>query len=316
MNEVLLYGGIDSESSANFINAINEVDDNLLVRVNTGGGEPMYAWGMAAKFSEFEKAKKVQVDGKAFSAGFYFCLYADEVNALDVSQFMIHRAAFPSWYEESSYFAEAEKTQLENVNAKLKEAFVNKVDVAKFEKIAKVTVDEVFSFDTRIDVFLTAKEAKQIGLVDNILTITPKMKAEISSNMEMYGMKQIEQVTINTNNKNHKKMTLEAFRSEHPEVFAEALNLGASNEKTRVNAWMVFNDVDPATVSAAIKDGKELTVDIMAELTRKQISAEHLASLEAGSAKPVENTDPKPTAEATELEKLSAKLDAELGLTK
>jgi len=316
MNEVLLYGGIDSESSANFINEINEVDDNLLVRVNTGGGEPMYAWGMAAKFSEFEKTKKVQVDGKAFSAGFYFCLYADEVNALDVSQFMIHRAAFPSWYEESSYFAESEKTQLENVNAKLKEAFVNKVDVAKFEKIAKVTVDEVFSFDTRIDVFLTAKEAKQIGLVDNILTITPKMKAEISTNMEMFGMKPIEKVTINTNNKNHKKMTLEAFKSEHPEVFAEALNLGASNEKVRVNAWMVFNDIDPVTVTAGIKEGKELTVDIMADLTRKKVSAEHLASLETTSAPVVVITDPKPTIETSELEKLSAKLDAELGLTK
>jgi ATP-dependent protease ClpP protease subunit len=316
MNEVLLYGGIDSESSANFINEINEVDDNLLVRVNTGGGEPMYAWGMAAKFSEFEKTKKVQVDGKAFSAGFYFCLYADEVNALDVSQFMIHRAAFPSWYEESSYFAESEKTQLENVNAKLKEAFVNKVDVAKFEKIAKVTVDEVFSFDTRIDVFLTAKEAKQIGLVDNILTITPKMKAEISTNMEMFGMKPIEKVTINTNNKNHKKMTLEAFKSEHPEVFAEALNLGASNEKVRVNAWMVFNDIDPVTVTSGIKEGKELTVDIMADLTRKKVSAEHLASLETTSAPVVVITDPKPTTETSELEKLSAKLDAELGLTK
>jgi len=316
MNEVLLYGGIDSESSANFINSINQVDDNLLVRVNTGGGEPMYAWGMAAKFSEFEKTKKVQVDGKAFSAGFYFCLYADEVNALDVSQFMIHRAAFPSWYEESSYFAESEKTQLENVNAKLKEAFVNKVDVAKFEKIAKVTVDEVFSFDTRIDVFLTAKEAKQIGLVDNILTITPKMKAEISTNMEMFGMKPIEKVTINTNNKNHKKMTLEAFKSEHPEVFAEALNLGASNEKVRVNAWMVFNDIDPVTVTAGIKEGKELTVDIMADLTRKKVSAEHLASLETTSAPVVVITDPKPTTETSELEKLSAKLDAELGLTK
>jgi hypothetical protein len=111
-------------------------------------------------------------------------------------------------------------------------------------------------------------------------------------------------------------MTLEAFRSEHPEVFAEALNLGASNEKTRVNAWMVFNDVDPATVSAAIKDGKELTVDIMAELTRKQVSAEHLASLQTSSAPVVVVTDTKPTTEATELEKLSAKLDAELGLTK
>jgi hypothetical protein len=111
-------------------------------------------------------------------------------------------------------------------------------------------------------------------------------------------------------------MTLEAFRSEHPEVFAEALNLGASNEKVRVNAWMVFNDIDPVTVTAGIKDGKELTVDIMADLTRKKVSAEHLASLEANSAPVVENTDPKPTTETSELEKLSAKLDAELGLTK
>ncbi|MCK4522212.1 MAG: ATP-dependent Clp protease proteolytic subunit, partial [Nanoarchaeota archaeon] len=147
MEEVLLYGQIYSESSIDFITAINAVEgDNLIVRLNTPGGDVNHGWGMVAKFMEFPGSKVVKVDGSAFSMGFNFCLYADSVEALDVSQFMVHRAAYSQWYEEN-YMTEQQKENLISVNANLEKALRNKIDVAKFEEIKGVKIKDIFSME-------------------------------------------------------------------------------------------------------------------------------------------------------------------------
>ena len=232
MTEILLYGSIDGESSSDFIEDFTEKtanNENVLVRVNTSGGNPEYTMGMVAKFSEYKGKKKVQVDGKAYSGGMFFCCYADEVEALDVSQFLLHRAAYPSYYEnDSSFFTEPIKENLISINRDLRKAFEAKVDVALFEKIKKCKLDEVFSLDDRIDVFFTAQEALQVGLISKINKITPTKKAEIDSyiNSKMVQIAAeykgaIQEEIIKTN-----IMTLEELKAKHPELYAEAIDKG------------------------------------------------------------------------------------------
>src|SRR5277367_4860470 len=101
--DILIYGRIDAYTAAQFFKDINDATENdesvtLNFRINTGGGEPEYGWGIAAKVNEVEN-KKVKVDGKAYSWGTMACCYAEDVEALDVSQFMVHRAAYPEWFE-------------------------------------------------------------------------------------------------------------------------------------------------------------------------------------------------------------------------
>jgi len=164
---------------------MHDAEGDITVRLNTGGGEPDYGFGMVAKFKEYTGKKTVKIDGKAYSMGAYIAMYADDVEALDVSNLMIHRAAYPTWFEESEYFTDGLRQNLVDTNKSLEAALRGKIDVEEFEKLKDVKVKDIFSMDDRIDVFLTAKEAKKIGLVSKIIKITPSKAAEINSHVKI-----------------------------------------------------------------------------------------------------------------------------------
>ncbi len=301
MNEILLYGPIWQESSVDFINAINEIEqgEGLRVRINSGGGDVMYGWGCIAKYKEFTGEKLVSVDGQAMSMAFFFLCYADNSESLDVSRFLIHRAAYSKWYEDE-YMTETDKASLTAMNADLERAFRNKVDVAKFEQITGVKVKDIFSMDSRIDVEINAKQAKQIGLISKINTITPTKSAEINASMQRiaanYGMsfQQLDaqsgnEKPVNAGNENNEnanfkinnKMTIEQLRAEHPELVAQISASAVKNERDRVGAWMKFMSVDAEAVTAGIDSGNEVSQTVMAEMMVKMGTQNTLNGVQA-----------------------------------
>ena len=296
MNEILIYGGIYEWTASEFIKAFAEIEgDSVIVRMNTDGGSPLDGHGMMARFQEFEGNKTVKVDGKAYSTGFFMCLYADNVECLDVSQFMVHRASYGEWFEKSEYFTQPLRENLASINADLEKAFRNKLNVAEFEKIKGVKVKDIFSMDSRIDVFLNAKEAKQVGLVSKINTITPKKAQELKASYERVAAKHgfgfdsnfsglptgtetptgtVEKPTTDNNKVNNKNkyMTIEQFKAENPELFAQIQSTAVETEKDRVNAWLKFIDVDAKAVTEGIKEGKKLSQEAMADFSVKMFA--------------------------------------------
>lgn len=331
--EVLIYSNITDYSAIDFIKSINEIEegDSLTVRISTDGGSPEYTYGMIKKFQEFEGDKKVKVDGKAYSAGLFFACFCQDVEALNVSQFLVHRAAYPSWFEKSEYFTESLKENLKSINSDMETAFKNKVDVKLFEEIKGVKVKDIFSMDNRLDVFLTAKEAKKIGLISKIVSITPEKVQKINANMVSIAAKynvnigeedllkeDLEAKSENINiNKKNTNMDIEKLKQEHPTVFAEALSLGAEKERERVSSWMTFNDVDASAVADGVKSGKEITMSQITDFTVKKVSKDTLAAIQSqnagvnGNQGEPENNGGK---EKTALEILEARIDSELGI--
>jgi ATP-dependent protease ClpP protease subunit len=297
MNEVLLYGLIWSQPAIDFINAINAIEgDEMTVRINSQGGDVNHGYGMIAKYREFEGTKKVKVDGQAASMAAFYLLYADEVEALDVSRIMFHRAGYSSWYEEQ--MPEAVKADLMEMNAMLEKAFRNKIDVKKFEELKGMKVKDLFAMDDRKEVFLSAKEAKEIGLIDKIVKITPDRKTRINAEMQriaaVYGMDsgiidvKPQATTENTQNKQPNKianMTIEQLQAEHPALFAQAVQVGVQqgieSERDRVGAWAAFSEADPQAVKDGIASGKSMSQTQMAELTIKMTAKASKDALEA-----------------------------------
>jgi len=282
--EVLLYGHINDESAISFINSLNESEgEDLVVRVNSEGGSPEYGWGMAAKFGEFSGKKTVKVDGQAYSMGLNFLLYADHSECLDVSKFLLHRAAYPEWVESSSMFTDGMKENLKSVNDQLQKAFANKVDVEKFETLTKRTLKEVFSMDSRVDVFFDAKVAKAIGLVSKVIPITPSKRAELMAIAANYKGEFKTEII--------KKMDINELKNSHSSVYSEAVALGQAAEQDRVGAWMAFVDVDSTAVATGIASGKPLSQTAMAEFAKKAMSKNALAAIAADSAAAIETTE-------------------------
>jgi len=315
--EILLYGNIYDWTAEDFIKSINKSteNDDITIRINTNGGSPESTFGMIAKFSECKGNKIVKVDGKAHSMGLFFLAYADKVEALDVSEFLLHRAAYASWFEKSEYFTEEIKGNLERMNKHLKTAFENKIDVAKFEQITGKTLKEIFSMDSRIDVYLTSKQAKQIGLIDTINKITPGKKAQINNAMmqiaAQYTIKDTEQKQTNTNtkiNKNPKIMTLQELQEKHPDLFAQTVEIGKNAEIDRVGAWLVYADADIEAVSKGIKDGAILTATQTAEFNRKLVAQ---SIIDGANKEKTDNLKTENKEELTAEQKAQAEFDAE-----
>lgn len=321
--ELYLYSGIYSYTAEDFIRQLEEnKTSDITVRMHTNGGDPQAAQGMIAKIKEHraKKSFKIKVDGKAVSTGFFMLPYADDVEALNTSSFLVHRAAYNDYYEKNGMTAE-ERNDLIKFNADLRKSLEVKIDPVKFALITGVTFDEIFDMSQRINVSLTADQAKAVGLVDRINdlndskiaadgkllfeddfknVIVPKMAAE-----EKPKEKEIEKPL------NKKIMTLAEFKAAHPEIFAEAVKEGVTAERDRVGAWMAFADVDIVAVKKGIDEGAAVGAKVMAEFTRKAMNASTLGAVGEDSPKTVETDEEKKKLQ-TEAEKSKAAFEAEV----
>jgi ATP-dependent protease ClpP protease subunit len=294
MKTILLYGSIDSYKAREFhaaVSGITDESEEVLLRINSPGGSPEYGWGMISMFKDLKNPKRILVDGQAHSMGAYFLAYANDVESLDVSEFLIHRAAYPEWIESNpENFDDAMKGNLIRVNQSLEKALRSKIDVAKFEAMKQVRIKDIFSLDSRIDVFLTAKEAKEIGLISKITKLTAEMAADITmfakaaqSENKIYIPKAADQAPEKPLNPNPKHMTQAELKAAHPELFADIQKDAVAQERDRVGAWMAFNDVDPVAVAKGITDGASMSHTMMAELSRKSVAKAAVTTAAADS---------------------------------
>jgi ATP-dependent protease ClpP protease subunit len=100
----------------------------------------------------------------AASMAAYLVLFCDNVECVDVSRFMLHKAR---GYAES----EEDKLFLESVNKDLRSKMEQKFDAALWFEVTGVTIADVFEKD--IDVWLNAKQAKKLGMVKKINRLDP-----------------------------------------------------------------------------------------------------------------------------------------------
>lgn len=324
--ELLIYGSIFDFTAELFINQMEEAkDEDITLRINTDGGNVDSSYGMIDKFQSHPGDKVIKVDGKARSMGAFFLCFVDDAECLDVSAFVFHRAALPSFIEEDErFFTPDRKASLEKINKNLRQALEAKVDVPKFEKITKVTMDELFSMEGRVEATLNASQAKQVGLIDRVITITPKNQASINARMEIAAQYSGQsftplQIAANKPDKTDTDMDLQKLKLEHPALYAQIMALGVeqgeTNERERVGAWMAFADIDIKAVTEGVDSGKACSPKDMAEFTRKGISAEALKGLEEDSADGVDTPPTNNTKEETEDEKKVSAFEAEVKAT-
>lgn len=329
MKEILLYSPIWDFTAERFIEKINEVPDeeDIMVRLNTPGGSVFAGWSIIGKIQTRKGKVHIAVDGHAASMGFIFAAFGDTVEALDVSRFMIHRA---SGYVEN----DEQKEFLASINAELLAKLKKKIDLGKFKEIVGDTLDSVFKAEKVRDVWLTAKQAKEIGLVDKIVRLDPgKLKAytekfvafadfdDISQGSEIedqdspHGSEK--EPIINKQDvkqKPKKKMTSKELKNSEPEAYSEihdaGIEAGSKAERDRVKSWLAFIDIDRETVIKAIKDGTEFTQADMAEMTVKATAKKEVDDTETDSAGKVK-TDPPDgkTKEEKDIEAFTKEVD-------
>lgn len=276
--EIYLYSGIYNFIAEELIKAIEEnMNVEVVLRENTPGGDVFATWGIIAKIQEHGNVT-VKVDGAAFSGGANILLYANRVESLDVSTFMFHRADMYVETPEQQIF-------LDKVNKDLKAKMLQKIDSEKLKALKGVTIEELFNPETRINLFLTAKEMKTLGLVHKINKVEP---SEVTAFQEFF------KIAAEHNPTQNQKITMTSLaelKEKFPALYAlaveEGKKAGIAAEKDRVGAAMVFAHLDPEGVKKIIQSGEAMTATQMAEFSLKAASPTALAAIKDASQKDV-----------------------------
>jgi ATP-dependent protease ClpP protease subunit len=309
--ELYLYSGIYDFVAEGLISAMNEVlGKAVTIRVNSPGGRVLAHWGIVAKMKEHGDVT-LQVDGGAFSAAANLTLYAKKVKALEVSKFMFHRADGPT-------DTQADKDFLAGINADLKSRMAAKVDSNKLMNMKGVTVDMLYDPNQRIDLFLSASEMKELGLIDEITSVDP---SEINSfNHRSFDIAAtLPPITQQENKQTLVMTTLAELKEKFPALYALAITegekTGAEKELDRVNSVMVFAHLDPVEAKKIIASGKHLTETQRSEFALKALSPERLKAVGADATPPVITAEAQQvTAEKLELDAFEKGVRAEFKL--
>jgi ATP-dependent protease ClpP protease subunit len=312
--ELYLYGGIYNESAQNLISQMEEYkSEKISIRTNTQGGSVFAGWGIVAKMQEIGGIT-IKADGNVASMGAFMLLFAENVEALDVTTIDFHRAdAYVSSPEDQAW--------LDARNADFRKKMEAKIGADKWLMVTSISLDKLFDPQSRITVSLTAKQAKQLGIVTKITKLST---SEIQAYNERVLGLVAESVPVSTPTiPKTKIMDINTLKAEHPALYDSIVALGVNKERDRVGALATFISIDSEAVTTAIKEGSELTQTFIAEMTMKGINANTLQKIEAANTKPVETTavavDPagkELSAEEKAKADFEAELDRKLGLTK
>ena len=169
----------------------------------------------------------VILDGMAASMGAFILPFAKKVVAYDMAQVMLHRA--------DAYTGDDEglKNMLAEVNKNLRTKIDKTVDSETFETVTGYTMDQLFDPESRLDVWLTAKQAKKIGLVDEVKPMTPEVAAQIAAHFKPVAEEPKPQAQTSTNS-NSNTMTIQELKGKHPEIYNSIVAEAQQNEKDRV----------------------------------------------------------------------------------
>lgn len=200
---ILLFRPIFEETAEDITRQlINSREKIVDIWMNTPGGSISAGWSILAALNEIDKEADMTVLGDADSFGFIMLLFARKVKAFDTSSFTVHRAA--SFWEE--IMNDEELKVIEDRNSIIREKLEARINEEKFKKVTGKSFDDIFSMQDRLDVTINANQAKEIGLIDEIVTLDSKKKEKYKEIESRY-YKDIAALSTKTNiNSNKKKM--------------------------------------------------------------------------------------------------------------
>ena len=137
-------------------------DEPITLRINSPGGDVMEAVTMATLLREHKGPVEAQIDGLAASAASYLAATIGKVSMANGGLYMIHNP----WTVEAGDAAAMRKTAdlLDKVRENIAASYVSKSGMDL--KAVQESMDE--------ETWYTAEEAKEKGLVDEVLDVTVK----------------------------------------------------------------------------------------------------------------------------------------------
>lgn len=207
---ILLFDVISEELATDIVNQVLEFDkgETIELWINSPGGSVSAGWSILAALQNHESGFNITVTGDASSMAFIMLPFAENVKAFDTSNFLVHRAA--SWWED--VMNKDELKDIENRNKIIRKKLELRIDEDQFEQVTGKSFDDIFSMDDRLNVRLNARQAKKIGLVNEVVKLNVKKREEIEAqyfnSIAALATSQKKEISNNNNNSNNNNMGL------------------------------------------------------------------------------------------------------------
>ena len=288
--------------------------------MNSGGGSVTAGVGAISEYARYPYEKKINVHGGAGSFAAFMLLWSDHNTATDMSQFLLHRAATP-------FKTEAAIKMVSDLNDKIRAKFEEKVNISAFESISGITVDRFFDIEQeRVDVAMTSVEAREIGLIHEINSLTSDqaqayndMLVEANANIGSGFIIDKDLLNKDNSNSNFKTINMEKqfTQADIDAAVNKSMTANREAEQKRVSSWNEFAHIDAKKVLDGISSGKNISTDDIKHFATIEAQAEALKKLEDQNHDPAPVGDeaiPSIDAQAKELADFEADVMARLSL--
>jgi ATP-dependent protease ClpP protease subunit len=315
---ILLYSVIYSELAQEITEQILSTPKNQAIDIwlNSPGGSINAGWSILAALQDRETVNMTVV-GDASSMAFFMLLFATNVSVYDTATLLIHRASIMS----DEALTEDQIQGILAQNKILRQKLSERIDEQKFIKIVGKTFDQIFDMNARINVRITAQQAKDIGLVNNVIKLDVAKMNAIESRYfsEIMALSTSENENVITNKFNIMGKLSDLIFGEKDSLLVAVIG----------DTQVVYTKLDKGSKIKAIgKDAKPISGTFEAEnksitVVENEITAiaevnKDKAELEAVKAELKALKDSQITAEdvAEVLVKLQEKQDAEIAALK
>lgn len=252
---VYIYGEIGKEINGNYLASdIAWLDkyadvDVIVARINSSGGSVIQGLSMVSAVVAAKTPTLGIIEGIAASMAGVFALACKKTKINDFGRLMLHSAVIADADGNAvpdDKLSDDEKEDLKNMNTQLKE-LLSRRDKTTAE------IDEIMSKDT----WFTAKEAKEAGLVDEIIDTGVTYGANYAPNMVMaFAAGLSQQMQTFTNNKdNMKQIAAKLGLAETADVTAILAELDRREKDSGAATAKLASDTK-SLVDAALKLGK------------------------------------------------------------
>jgi ATP-dependent Clp protease protease subunit len=177
-------GGVAADT---FVKTLAGMSGDVSIRVNSPGGDVFGAKAMAQAMREYAGSITVHVDGYAASAATFLTSVADKTIVAPGAMLMIHKA----WTIELGNADDFKATAalLEKIDGTIAETYS-----AAAERRGKEPTD--FNALMKAETWLTAQEALDVGLADELADDAPKAKVDWDLSAYDHAPKQASTVTV------------------------------------------------------------------------------------------------------------------------
>jgi len=253
--ELILYGEI-SESSwwgdeitpkqfADDLKNLGDVD-SLDVRINSPGGDVFAAYAIMNQLKSHKANVNVYIDGLAASAATIVAMAGDTINIPSSAMMMVHDPMVVLW----GAYNTKDFQEMTDFLEKIKESIVN----AYFQrtKISKEDLSNMMSEET----WMTGEEAIEKGFADSLTDVNVDLEVQVNSNNKFLvvnnhkfdmgrfknmpkipqrqNARQAEPQGTKNNMKGVQDLKLEDFKNQFPDLFKEVKDIGAKEERQRI----------------------------------------------------------------------------------